>query len=666
MDSPPHAMSSTPKALNPVSPRRMNQRNVPSSPSLPSDLLNLQQKHSHGVSDVQSRVAFLNNMAREGNQSALSPSSSGHHAAALQRAILGREEAESALDNVSTQLSETQSRERRISERVESLLEELQTAKERQAHERTVFEKEIKKARKEAFRAGSTLVKAQEQLKHSRTEIKALKDEVLAEREAKEKAKQDAFERAYTLAGLTEELEVLKGRLRSVEATNHSHTLEVQAQQMRKEDIGRTSLDEGDLDFLITPRRPKRSVDESANSPTPASANQIESSETPPKRQRVSEVATQEETRDVAMDDSQTDTIEELEDELWHEKRLRVKYEDLINYMKMECQFKRCSCRIAEMHGYEYVHDREYHEMVKKRKQMEQMNGDGAEGNRGQNGKKRTIAETGHETAHPSTEDTAEDAQQVGEEPHNPSADAPHEIQHVFNEARSPSPSHGPASDESVGRPQQAEAASQDSHEGHEEENLIAFSPVTGTFKTVPSPRKDDARDQYEPLVIESIDSQIDHHEPPHHSPLIDTSERGRDRHPVHPGVVAMQMKASSTTRETHTPDEDIPPNTKSHTTTKRVPLRNNDPSPNQPGIVPGTPVNREQALAQIRARRGRARSENRSASASDARPQPRSAKTAETPIRGARRIPGFNKRPESRAEGGKRDMSVPTRAFRR
>ena len=67
-------------------------------------------------------------------------------------------------------------------------MEELQTVKERQAHERQVFEKEVRRARKDAFKAGSNLVKAQEDLKEARVEVTTLKAEVDKERSGKEQA----------------------------------------------------------------------------------------------------------------------------------------------------------------------------------------------------------------------------------------------------------------------------------------------------------------------------------------------------------------------------------------------------------------------------------------------------------------------------------------------
>ena len=39
------------------------------------------------------------------------------------------------------------------------------------------------------------------------------------------------------------------------------------------------------------------------------------------------------------------------------EKRMRTKADDQVHFMKMECQFQCCSCRVAERQGTDYVHD---------------------------------------------------------------------------------------------------------------------------------------------------------------------------------------------------------------------------------------------------------------------------------------------------------------------
>ncbi|CAI7565278.1 unnamed protein product [Penicillium bialowiezense] len=364
MESPTRLPPSPSKALHPVSPERMNQQTIPASPSLPADLLTLHHKNHRGVSEVQAKVAFLNGLSRGG-----SPGNASSNSAAVLRANMGREEAESALATAQEELADAQDRERRISERLESLLEELHGAKERQGQERSIFEKEIRKARKEAFRAGSTMVKLQEELKNAKSEAKALKEEVASERESKDRAKQEAFERAYALAGLTEELELLKEKFRALETENHSSTLEVRAHQIRKEDFGRLSLAEGDLAFLNTPRRPKRAAAGSARSPAPE-RDEVHVEATPPKRPRLSEIepATENEQPSSAANLTEEDAelLEELKEELVFERRRREAAEDMVHYMNIECQFERCSCRIAESHGRRYIYDAEYYNTFQK------------------------------------------------------------------------------------------------------------------------------------------------------------------------------------------------------------------------------------------------------------------------------------------------------------
>ncbi|KAF1844267.1 uncharacterized protein K460DRAFT_388124 [Cucurbitaria berberidis CBS 394.84] len=49
-----------------------------------------------------------------------------------------------------------------------------------------------------------------------------------------------------------------------------------------------------------------------------------------------------------------------IQQELATERRLRERAQDQIDFMKMECQFQCCSCRIAENKGQKYIHDNVY------------------------------------------------------------------------------------------------------------------------------------------------------------------------------------------------------------------------------------------------------------------------------------------------------------------
>ncbi|KAF1976279.1 hypothetical protein BU23DRAFT_456528 [Bimuria novae-zelandiae CBS 107.79] len=51
--------------------------------------------------------------------------------------------------------------------------------------------------------------------------------------------------------------------------------------------------------------------------------------------------------------------------ELHTEKRLRERAQEQIEFMKMECQFRCCSCRIADSKGSDYVHDNSYDAAIK-------------------------------------------------------------------------------------------------------------------------------------------------------------------------------------------------------------------------------------------------------------------------------------------------------------
>lgn len=631
MDSPSAILSSPTKVLNPVSPERMNQQTMmPASPSRSSEAFRSHhRKGSRGLSEVQSKVAFLNNLARGNSPAPASPVSqstgnaSTANPPALQRAILGREEAETALQAVSAQLSEAQSRERRINERLESLAEELQSAKERQSNERSVFEKEIKKARKEAFRAGSAVIKIQEDLKQVRAEARGLRDEVQAEREAKDQAKQEAFERAYALAGLTEESEVLKERLRAAETSNHSHTLEARAQDMRKDDIGRLSLAEGDLAMLLTPtpRRPKRSAEDSVTSPLVHLTNDSSTQCTPPKRPRLSDYTPQQKEQYTAKIESQRDQLEELQQMLEHEKQRRIDAEEMMQFMQLECQFKRCSCRLAEDAETKCDH-RHSSELPQK------------------------IAKKATKVAH---ENNAQNAR-----PNRMQEARPHmrESMKSSRQAANDAPAHSGQN-----------AATQ-------EDSIVAFSPETGTFRTMPSPQKHEER----PAAPSRLSASHVHSE----EELLAQS----DLQDVHFGYHSVPAPSRSHlfTPSPSTAMGRIPQgpvssveqsagfeaDTSGYPITKRVPLRTEESRlSSQSSVVPGTPISREQALAQIRARRGRASSMKRSISAGESIMQ--SAAPSAPSAGNSNQIPGVPSKGTSESDAGyRRDMSAPVRPYRR
>jgi hypothetical protein len=630
-----------------ISPERFNQQRMNGSPRASVELSPSHQKATRNATDIRSKVAYFTNLSRENSPA---PPASATTVAALQRAILGREEAEAALNATYAQLSESNARERRVSERLEALMEELQSLKQRQAHERSIYEKEVRKARKEAFRAGSTLVKAQEELKYLRGQVKSLKDGMQAEKEAKEKAEQEAFERAYALAGLTEELELMREKVRSAE-TDKSETHEVEAGE-RQSDTPTRMVRARSGSTTPAPRSLKRSQPDSIDqkSPTrkrvfsgqPRLSPNIESPvklhPSPARRSGVSMMGSGQ------VQDEQS-VAEMLKYELRWEKHLRSRAEDMVNFLKMECQFKRCSCRIAEIRGVDYIHDYQW----------------------------------------------------AADHPPQPRIKPVSRRSQSHSESRStsamiaPLPTMNP--EPQPQEPSQIESEQQVSVYHNQEEGstmpeesvIMTFNPDTGTFRSLPSPSRKPAQIESQPTILPE-EPELLHPQPEpvlsvpqssEHSysdalERMSISEDARLAHipaakqphpdlsiPVSTGPPAL-LPTNIPAQESFVKETTPVNQTNIISTTITVPLQPENISHEVSCPVPATPISREDALAQIRARRGRAQQQTalkRSASANDASARPR---TVATPLTGSRRAPrvensGMRSRPPSR-----RDISAP------
>src|ERR1700712_1877004 len=90
-------------------------------------------------------------------------------------------------------------------------------AKETHAHTQTLWEKEIRRARKENFKSQSTVVKLQEELKSARNSLKAAQADIEQEKERSLKREQEAFAARYQLVGVQEELAQMQEQIKLVE-----------------------------------------------------------------------------------------------------------------------------------------------------------------------------------------------------------------------------------------------------------------------------------------------------------------------------------------------------------------------------------------------------------------------------------------------------------------
>ncbi|PVI01226.1 hypothetical protein DM02DRAFT_363542 [Periconia macrospinosa] len=140
-----------------------------------------------------------------------------------------------------------------------------------------------------------------------------------------------------TRAQLEEEVETLKDRLRLVEGERDALKT-----SLREEEILRIA-NEGQIPL------PAVTDEEHDGFTSPVRS---------PRKQRMPE-GNEEDKENVAPKKAAVE-LKFAQQELAMEKRLRERAQDQVEYMKMECQFRCCSCRIADFQGSDYVHDSAY------------------------------------------------------------------------------------------------------------------------------------------------------------------------------------------------------------------------------------------------------------------------------------------------------------------
>ncbi|KAF1950022.1 hypothetical protein CC80DRAFT_483382 [Byssothecium circinans] len=307
--------------------------------------------------------------------------------------------------------------------------------------------------------------------------------------------------------------------------------------------------------------------------------------------------------------------------ELLTERRLRERAQDQIDFMKMECQFRCCSCRIADSQGSQYTHDGSY------ASEMERI--------------KSSVPVL---TPPPSNHgDNQMERVEIKQEP--------------IDDGRLPSP---PIEDSEHTEQTLDHTATSKRSDSETPEPVLAFSPTSGTFRSMPSPSKDltpietvtpvEAATQALSAITE-IKRESSPWAPDAHSTIIPISR------PQSRASVLKQPGTKASTIEIHedavmdSDEEDTCPQTPLHgptgpatpgqyltrtiTTTTTIPLHFSPATPAmkrgaQATMTPSTvahatndartpilgelslnrvPFDREAALEAIRERRGRARS---------------------------------------------------------
>ncbi|OCK76423.1 hypothetical protein K432DRAFT_428738 [Lepidopterella palustris CBS 459.81] len=364
MDPPSFKFPASPGTpLFPLSPERVNGTrppysggHLPQSPSLPELSTSPFGKSSHSRNNsdacVQSMVARFNSLEIRDHKEA-----HRRDEIAIKRAEMAREMAEMDLKKVKEEkdeveregkrwreevrklrkdIEEGKERERKLAKRMDVVIDELNRSKETHAHAQSLYEKEVRRARKEAFKSSSALVKVQEELKATRNSLRITQSGLESERMKLVKREQEAFTAQYQLVGVQEELEKTREKVKVVEEERDSLKTTLKEEEVAKIAAeGRIAL-------------PVATHEEDEEFASPAKS---------PRKPRMMNMDSEDKENMVPRRGME---LKALQEELAFERRLRDRAEDQIDFMKMECQFRICSCRVAELQGSSYIHDNSY------------------------------------------------------------------------------------------------------------------------------------------------------------------------------------------------------------------------------------------------------------------------------------------------------------------
>lgn len=189
-------------------------------------------------------------------------------------------------------------------------------AKETFAHTQALWEKEIRRARKETFKTQSGVVKLQEELKAARSSLKMAEENVERERERSRIREQEAFSARYQLVGVQEQLEQALERIKLVEQERDAFKM-----LAKEEEIARIAA-EGQIPLPVE----DDPEDEFAS----------------PKKKKGGRVSIS--TTDVLSSAAAEEELEELRRLVQWERRRADRALEQVEFLQTECQLRCCAC----------------------------------------------------------------------------------------------------------------------------------------------------------------------------------------------------------------------------------------------------------------------------------------------------------------------------------
>ncbi|KAF1914545.1 hypothetical protein BDU57DRAFT_297410 [Ampelomyces quisqualis] len=355
------------------------------------------------------------------------------HALILERKALRIEELESELAQAKASLQVFKERE----ERWTSDSIKVKTLED----QNRIVEHKCRQYAKEARRLNTENLKTSSMLPTMQAKVQSLEREIRRTRSDLDHKAKDAENQKNQVYALQAELESTAARLGEEIQTLRETLMSVEGER----DTLKTSLQEEEVMRIAAEGRiplPSASADENEEFGSPVRS---------PRKARV--LQREDDDKENVAPKKSLFELKQLQQDLATERRLRERAEDQIDFMKMECQFQCCSCRIAENKGRTFVHDSTY---------MADM----------QRIKSTVPALTPPASAH---EDDVLEGVMVKEEPVEASRTCTPPVDIVRNGKQTP--------DEAVG----------DQTKAGEPQAILTFSPATGTFRAVPSPVKSHA-----------------------------------------------------------------------------------------------------------------------------------------------------------------------------
>ena len=196
-------------------------------------------------------------------------------------------------------------------------------AKETHAHTQALWEKEIRRARKETFKTQSSIVKLQEELKSSRSAAKMTDENLKREKERSKVREQEAFTARYQIVGVQEQLDQALERIKVVEQERDAYKTAA-----KNEEVARIAA-EGRI-------------------PLPQADNSDDEFASPKKTRESRGPRVSLSTMDIVSSEASEAEIEELSYQLQWERQRAQRALEMVDFLQAECQLQCCPCSKAK------------------------------------------------------------------------------------------------------------------------------------------------------------------------------------------------------------------------------------------------------------------------------------------------------------------------------